>query len=475
MTAPVNPPPKGGRGSRRRPLATALLWIASLGLYWPVWLWRIYRTLHAEERAATGVTPRRAAGLAAIPGLNLLWTAFLAVDLPRAVRRVRHGKAGDAGPDTELLAILLVAPAAAGVALAFVLGLSPLLAILLAGYLAWAFELPAAITVERALGELQPTWETHERRRDIVGAITAGAVCALAIVLITGGEDETRPVPQAKPRAFPDVSDIAVTNDALWITNTVRGTLLKLDPRTRERLSPPIRIGRQPIDVGAREDGVWVANYESGTVVRVDPAANQLTGPIETGRGPFGIAVTRNAVWVTNQVERTVVRIDPRTNKLAGRPVLVGRGPRGVAVGEGAVWVATGEGKGVSRVDPSSRARRARRIPLGRFCHDVAVGGGSVWVTNPNESTVMRIDPDTNRPAGKAVSVPGGPSTIEFGFGSLWVASEAGAVTRINPRTGELTGEPVELGAKVSDLTVGDDAVWVLRGDGKVRRLSPPR
>lgn len=475
MTAPVNPPPKGGRGSRRRPLATALLWVATLGLYWPVWLWRTYRTLRAEGRAATGVSPRRAAGLAAIPGLNLLWTAFLAVDLPRAVRRARHGAAAGDPPDTELLAILLVAPVAAGVALAFVLGLSPLVAILLAGYLSWAFELPAAIVAERALGELQPAWETHQRRRDVVGALATAAVGALAIVLITGGEDETPPVPQPKAPAFSDVSDIAVTDDALWITNTTRGTLLKLDPRTRERLAPPIRIGRQPIDVGAREDGVWVANYESGTVVRVDPAANQLTGPIETGRGPFGIAVTPNAVWATNQVERTVVEIDPQTNKLAGRPVLVGRGPRGVAVGEGAVWVATGEGKGVSRVDPSSGARRARRIPLGRFCHDVAVAGGYVWVTNPNESTVMRIDPDTNRRAGKAIGIPGGPSTIEFGFGSLWVASEAGVVSRINPRTGELTGRPVELGAKVSDLTVGDEAVWVLRGDGKVRRLSPPR
>ena len=105
----------------------------------------------------------------------------------------------------------------------------------------------------------------------------------------------------------------------------VAGTLLKLDPRTHEPVAPPIRIGRQPIDMGAREDGVWVANFESGTVVRVDPAANQLTGPIETGEGPFGIAVTPAAVWVTNQVERTVARIDPQTNKRTGRPVRVGR------------------------------------------------------------------------------------------------------------------------------------------------------
>ena len=67
------------------------------------------------------------------------------MDLPRAVRRARSREAAGAAPDTELLTILLLTPVAAGVALAIVLGLSPVLAVLLAGYLAWPFELPAAI------------------------------------------------------------------------------------------------------------------------------------------------------------------------------------------------------------------------------------------------------------------------------------------------------------------------------------------
>ena len=310
MTAPENPPPEGGRASRRRPAATALLWVATLGLYWPVWLWRTYRALRQTGAETTRLSPRRAAGLAVIPGVNLLWTALLSVDLPRAVRRARSREAAGAVPDTELLTILLLTPVAAGVALAIALGLSPVLAVLLAGYLAWPFELPAAIVTERALGDLQPEWKPHERRRDVVGAIAAGTaiVSAAVIVVITSGNEASQPATPPQQRSVSDVSDIAVTRDALWVTNTTRGTLLKLDPATHEPVAPPIKIGRQPIDVGAREDGVWVANYESGTVVRVDPAANQLTGPIATGDGPFGIAVTPAAVWVTNQVDRTVAQ-----------------------------------------------------------------------------------------------------------------------------------------------------------------------
>ena len=94
--------------------------------------------------------------MAAIPGLNLLWTAYLAVDLPRAVRQRASRQAGGEAPDTELITILLLAPVAAGVALAVVLGLSPLLAVLLAGYLAWPFALPAAIARSVRWGSCSP-------------------------------------------------------------------------------------------------------------------------------------------------------------------------------------------------------------------------------------------------------------------------------------------------------------------------------
>src|SRR6185503_2684014 len=296
---------------------------------WPVWLWRAYRALHPR---ASRVSPGLATGLALLPAVNLLWTGYLAVDLPRAVRRARSGP-GREPPDTELLSVLLIAAAAAGIAIAIALGLSPVLVVLLAGYLTWPFTLPAAIATERAMGDTIPAWDGRRRRRDIAAACAVGlaAVAALGVVIATGGDDGEGgeagpPVPQ---QPFIDVSDIAVTREALWVTNTKAGTVLKLDPRTHDPLVAPIRVGRQPVDIGAREDGVWVANFESGTVVRIDPAANQLTGPIETGAGAFGIAVTPEAVWTTNQTDGTVTRIDPKTNQPRGRAVRVARDPRG--------------------------------------------------------------------------------------------------------------------------------------------------
>jgi len=475
MSAPENLPAGGPRGSEPGVRPTVLAWVLSLGLYWPVWLWRSYSTLHRVP-GATRVSPGRAAALAVLPAVNLLWTVLVSVDLPRAVRRARSRDAGEP-PDTEMLTILLLAPLAAGVGVALALGLSPLPAVLAAGYLAWPFALLGAVATERAMGALRPALAPRQRRRHVTGALAAGAVAAAAVAVAVAADDdggtETIPTPTAPAAQVTDVSDIAATSDALWITNSTRGTVIKLDPRTRRPLGRPIRVGGEPIDVGAGEDGVWIANYRNGTVQEIDPATSRPAEAIETGRGAFGIAVTPDAVWVTNQVERTVNRIDPRTREVVGRPVLVGRGPRGIAVGEGAVWVANGEGNGVSTFSLSGPPRRAREIRLGRFSHDVAVARGSAWVTNPNHSAVTRIDPETNRPTGPPITVPA-PGAIEAGFGLLWVASEAGSVIRIDPRTGDMRGRPLEVPGAISDLTVGEDAVWVLRTDGKVSRL-PPR
>jgi len=444
-----------------------VLFALTLGAYWPIRMHAAYEQLGAGPGRATRLTPRAATLLELVPAVNLLAPVYLAIDLPRALRRRRAGDG--TGPDPELLSILLAAPVAGGVAVAVLLGLSIPLTVLLAGYLAWIFNLPAALALERAL---PPAVGPHRRETRLALGVAAVVLAATVVIVVAGGDDEQRGPSAAQPKPA-EVSDIAVTREALWITNTVRGTVLKLDRRTKRMLAPPIRVGLEPLDIAAGEGAVWVASYQSGTVARIDPASNRVTRRIPTGRGPFGVAVGRGSVWVSNQVERTVTRIDPRTSEVEGPSPTVGRGPRGVAVGEGAVWTADGEGRSVSQVLPGEQ--RARRVRLGRFAHDVAAGAGSVWVTIPEDGFVRRIDPKTLRLEGAAITVPDGPSSIEVGLGVVWVAGERGTVTRLDPRTGRLSGAPVDVHGQIADLTVGEDAAWVLRADGSVRRIPGPR
>ena len=464
-------PPEEPSGEERSPARVIALFAITIGAYWVVWLRSVYRALASIDPRPTRFSATQAVAGALVPIVNLAWTVVLAVDLPRAIRRL-GARNGDT-PDTEVLSILVLLPVLGGAGIAIALDLSAPLTLVAAGYLAWPLELFAVLALQRALAR-SPAGVPAARRAPAETPVSAAIALALAGALVVtialgGDEENASPTP---PPPLTEVSDIAVTPEALWVTNTVRGTVLKLDRRTRRPLAPPIRVGREPIDIAAGDDAVWVANYRSGTVIRIDPVSNQLTGPIESGRGPFGVAFGAGSLWVSNQVERTVARIDPATNRVAGRPVTVGRGPRGVDVGEGAVWVANGEGKSVSRVVAGEG--RARQTRIGRFVHDVAAGEGSVWVTVPEDDVVRRIDPRTGTVRRGPISVLGAPSSIEVGLGFVWVASESGSVTAIDPRRARMARTPIDVGGKVADLTIGAREVWVLRQDGRVRRIGVP-
>src|SRR5262245_863513 len=214
MSVPAAPPrrPKAQRESRGI-VRLIVLFAATLGACWPLWLHRTYSALARVVR----VTPRAAVLLVVVPVVNLAAPAYLAVDLPRAVRRVRTE--GSGGPEPEVLSILLLLPVAAGIGVAVLLGLSLPLVLLLGGYLTWVFELPAAIALERSLAGSGQALAGASQRGETAFAVVVAVVLigAGGIVVATGGDDERKPQ-AAAPAA--EVSDIAVTPNALWITNT---------------------------------------------------------------------------------------------------------------------------------------------------------------------------------------------------------------------------------------------------------------
>jgi YVTN family beta-propeller protein len=465
----------GWRGERRGLGRAALLFVITLGGYWIVWVTRVYAGLRSRSPAPTRLGPLAVAVLGLLPLVNVAFEAFLALDLPRAVRRARASEPGGPSVETEPLTVLLLAAPFGAIAVAIAIGLSPLLI----GYLAWPFELPAMLTVQRVLnGQTRdeihaerPVQRTPTRLLDgetIASLVLALAIAgALAVALASGGEEEkaskVRPAPQEQ------FSDIAISPEGLWITRIDKGTLQRLDPRDGHPVGVPITVGRSPYDVASGYGAIWVANYRSDSVSRINPTTGHAAIPIEVGRGPFGITVGLGSVWVTDEVDRRIVRIDPKTNRVLRR-IPIGYGPRGVEVGEGAVWAAASESKAVYRFDPSSR--RTTRIPVGRFCQDVAVGGGSVWVASPQENQVLRIDPARNHVVGKPIGVGLSPNSIDYGDGFVWVANAGdGSVSRIDPRTAKVVGKPIDVGKKISDLSARGRAVWVLRADGKVRMI----
>jgi YVTN family beta-propeller protein len=130
---------------------------------------------------------------------------------------------------------------------------------------------------------------------------------------------------------------IAVGAGALWVRDTRRSSVWRVDPRSLARLRE-IQTGSDPAAIAVGAGAVWVANSGDGSVSRIDPRSNAVTKAISVGDTPVAIAAESDAVWVANSGDGTVSRIDPRANKVV-RSIRVGHRPQGITVSDGAVWV----------------------------------------------------------------------------------------------------------------------------------------
>ena len=150
------------------------------------------RELARAAPRPTRLTPRAAVLLAVVPLVNLVAPAYFAIDLPRAIRRV-HRRA-----TPRCSRSCCCCPAAGGVAAAILLGLSLPLVLLLAGYLAWIFNLPAALALERAL----PAAAATRRRETAIAlgiAVVVLAVTSAVVVANGGDDDQSAAAPPAQP------------------------------------------------------------------------------------------------------------------------------------------------------------------------------------------------------------------------------------------------------------------------------------
>jgi YVTN family beta-propeller protein len=249
-------------------------------------------------------------------------------------------------------------------------------------------------------------------------------------------------------------TDVAVDQDAAWITRLDAGTLTRLDLATDE--AEPVSTGGHPAAIGIDEAGsVWVLNAFEGVVVRIDPRRMVVEETIDLPIGTRDLAVGVGAVWVTNANRGTLTRIDLVSGDV--RPIeLSGIGvPDGVAAGEGAIWVAGSEG--ILKADPET-GDQLEAWPVRFRAGSVAAGDGAVWVTHLADDQVARIDPITGPTS--YIPVGNGPIDVVVGGDAVWVTNSLdGSVSRIDPDTSEVT--EIGVGSSPEGVAFGDGSVWV--------------
>jgi YVTN family beta-propeller protein len=138
---------------------------------------------------------------------------------------------------------------------------------------------------------------------------------------------------------------------SVWVAISGGGRVARLSPSGD--LVARIDVGEKPRGIAVGDDDVWVSNSLPGSVSRIDPLAGEAAGdPTRVGTRPAGIAVGEGYVWVANTESGTVSRLDPDTGEKVGDDIEVGERPRGVAIGDGSVWVANSGDGTVTRIDP---------------------------------------------------------------------------------------------------------------------------
>ena len=161
------------------------------------------------------------------------------------------------------------------------------------------------------------------------------------------------------------------------------------------------RVGGHPDWMAVTADAVWVTQGERNRVVRLDARTNKVDGEVTVAKPCSGLAAGFGSLWVPSCGDHALVRVDLRTRKVVAK-IAVGPADSegGIAVGAGSVWMMANAKSGpdgvLVRVHPRTNKVVARiRVPAGSYA--VAFGGGSVWVTSTGQDLLTRVDAATNK------------------------------------------------------------------------------
>jgi len=82
---------------------------------------------------------------------------------------------------------------------------------------------------------------------------------------------------------------VAVGEGAVWVSDGVNGTLLRIDQAKRVVVDR-VQVGADPAGVAVGGGSVWVANSQDGTISQVNPTTDTVVSTLRVGNGPTSVA-----------------------------------------------------------------------------------------------------------------------------------------------------------------------------------------
>ena len=208
------------------------------------------------------------------------------------------------------------------------------------------------------------------------------------------GQRPARSIPEPAPRCsrwqHPALYDVTLGAGAVWVPSP--GGVSRLDPVTGA-ITHTIPVELEVTDLAASDDAVWVTHKNEGMVSRIDPAMYVVVVTFETGAGAHDLAIDEHGVWITNYQANTVSRStllrtpsSPRSKawvRASGSPSgTVASSPAGGTVK-------------ISRIDPATNEAHPA-VHVGGWPYGLAYGNGEAA---GDERQCRRRPPPRRRPS----------------------------------------------------------------------------
>jgi streptogramin lyase len=194
---------------------------------------------------------------------------------------------------------------------------------------------------------------------------------------------------------------IAAGEGAVWVIIDGKSceacVLAGFDPQTLSR-THEIDLDPGAASVAVGNGFVWVSDSKRNRVLRIDPRTDEVAGETKVGGLPQYLTVDSNGVWVLNQLEGTVMQLHPESGELIRTIEADMAGAGGsITVGEGSVWV-RGTLTLLKRIDSDTGEVVAQYGP-DTGSGDSLVADGVLWVsafqpghgTGPGSGVVYRL------------------------------------------------------------------------------------
>jgi DNA-binding SARP family transcriptional activator/DNA-binding beta-propeller fold protein YncE len=129
--------------------------------------------------------------------------------------------------------------------------------------------------------------------------------------------------------------NLAVGDATVWVAETGRAALARVDVATRHRRSIPIGGSAESVAVGF--GSAWAVTPGQDTLWRIDAHTNAVTASIVVGPDPTFVTVAGRYVWVGSARAGTLTQVNPGNDKVV-RSRAIARSITGLAARGDRVW-----------------------------------------------------------------------------------------------------------------------------------------